>query len=252
MSFNYLILLITSVSVSACISTSPGLGDKDNESAAAYNLQLGLDYFRQGNLSMAKEKLDRSLKQNPQNAQAHAAAGLLYERLNETRKADQYYSRAVSLDPKNGDVLNTYAVFLCRRGDLAKGEQRALEAAANQLYKTPEAAWLNAGICALDAGKLAVAEQHFRQALVTNPKLGAALLQMAMLKFNANDALLARGFIERFHISSHASAESLWLGVRIEQAMGNLSGAAEYASQLQERFPNSEQARASLQPANKK
>ncbi|MGD9841803.1 MAG: type IV pilus biogenesis/stability protein PilW [Steroidobacteraceae bacterium] len=230
--------------IAACVSNDPKLGNKDNVSAAAYNLQLGLDYFRQGNLSLAKEKLDRSLKQNPDSAQAHAAAGMLYERLNESRKADQYYSRAVALEPKNGDVVNTYAVFLCRRGDLSKGEQLALQAANNQLYKTPEAAWLNAGICALDAGKTEVAEAHFRRALTANPKFSSVLMQLAILKFKTNDPLLARGFLERFHIATQATAESLWLGVRVEQAMANPAGAADYASQLKERFPRSPQARA--------
>ena len=244
-------LLVFACLLTACVSNQPALGSKDTESAAAYNLQLGIDYFRQGNLSQAKEKLDRSLMQNPKSAQAHAAAGLLYERLNEMDKADQHYSRAVDLDSGNGEVVNTYGVFLCRRGNYSKGEQLAVQAASNQLYKTPEAAWFNAGICAMDAGKTAVAEQHFRRALTANEKFSPALIQLSDLKFRSDEALQARAFLERFHLSAQATAESLWLGVRIEQALANPAVASEYARRLKSEFPNSAQTRALIQSESK-
>jgi type IV pilus assembly protein PilF len=211
MKAHVLSLLFLSLLVTACVSNSPELGVQDKESAAAYNLQLGIDYFSQGNLTQAKEKLDRSLVQNPKNAQAHAAAGLLYERLNELDKADQYYSRAVDLDSSNGNLVNMYGVFLCRRGEWARGEKLALQAANNQLYKMPEMAYYNAGICAQDAGKLPLAEQHYRRALEVNPKFSSALLQLAELKLTSNDVMSARGFLDRFHSAVQATAESLWL-----------------------------------------
>jgi type IV pilus assembly protein PilF len=237
---------------SACVSNSSQLGTRDSEAAAAYNLQLGIDYFRQGNLPEAKEKLDRSLKQNPKNAQTNMAVGMLYERLKDLRKAEQYYSRAVELDVDNGEVLNGYAVFLCRKGDHAKGEQLAIKAANNPLYKTPEAAWLNAGICALDGGKAEPAEAHFRKALALNARFAAALMQMTTLEFTANNLLPARGFLERFLQTSKDSAEALWLGVRIEQGLGNASGAADYARRLKAQFPTSVETKALLNAENKK
>lgn len=231
-------LLITTC-LSGCISSTPQLGKKDSEAAAAYNLQLGIDYFRQGNLSEAKEKLDRSLQQNPKNAQAYVASGLLYERLGEARKADQYFGKAQDLSPKDGDVLNTYAVFLCRRGDYAKGERLALDAAANALYKNPEAAYFNAGNCAVDAKRDADAETYYRKALAIRPNFAAALLQMAELEYRAGNYLPARAFLERFQQSSMPTSQSLYLLTRVEQALGNTSISADYARRLKQDFPTS-------------
>lgn len=229
--------LATPLLVTACISGEPALGDRDNEAAASYNLQLGIDYFRQGNLSEAKEKLDRSLQQNPRNAQTYVASGMLYDRLGEARKAEQYFAKGVSLDPKNGDVVNSYAVFLCRKGEYAKGEQLAVQAATNPLYKTPETAYMNAGNCAVDAGRAAEAEKHFRNALALRPNYAPALLQMAQLEFKAGNYLPARGFLERFQQTAKPTAASLWLLVQVEYALGNASISADYARRLKQDFP---------------
>lgn len=242
-----LALLVLSGLLSACVSSDPKVGNKDLESAAAYNLQLGIDYFRQGNLSLAKEKLDRSLEQNSRNAQTYVASGMLYDRLGEARKADHYFARAVGLEPKNGEVVNSYAVFLCRKGDHAKGEQMALQAAANPLYKTPEAAYMNAGNCALDAGYPARAEQHYRRALAIRPNFAVALLQMAELEFKAGNYLPARGFLERFQQVARPTAASLWLLVQIESALGNSGLSADYARRLKTDFPTSLETKALLE-----
>ncbi|MGE0113357.1 MAG: type IV pilus biogenesis/stability protein PilW [Steroidobacteraceae bacterium] len=248
----WLVLSLLSGLIAACVSSGTGLGNKDMESAAAYNLQLGIDYFRQGNLSEAKEKLDRSLEQNPRNTQAYVASGMLYDRLGEPRKADRYFAKAVSMEPENAEVINSYAVFLCRKGDYAKGEQMALQAAANPLYKTPEAAYLNAGNCALDAGRNVNAEEHFRRALSLRPNFAAALLQMAELEFNAGNYLPSRGFLERFQQVSKPTAASLWLLVRVEYALGNSGLSADYARRLKEDFPTSLETKALLELEKRK
>ena len=44
-------------------------------------MQLGIAYLHEGNLALAKEKLDKAVKQNPNNAEVHSVRALLYERL---------------------------------------------------------------------------------------------------------------------------------------------------------------------------
>lgn len=241
------VFTIVAASLTACVSSTPELGAKDSESAAAYNLQLGIDYFRQGNLSQAKDKLDRALQQNPKNAQTYVASGMLYDRLGEVRKADQYFSKAVDLDPKNAEVVNSYAVFLCRKGDHVEGERLALEAAVNPLYKTPEAAYFNAGNCALEAGKDSRAEEHFRRALALRPNFAVALLQMAELEFKAGNYLPARGFLERFQQTAKPTPASLWLLFKVENALGNAGLSADYARRLKQEFPTSIETKALLE-----
>jgi len=235
---------ITCVLLSACAGDSKTVVDQSQrEQAATYNLQLGADYFRQGKLQMAKEKLERALEQDPRNAQTNMVLGLLHQRLGENDKADNYFSRAVSLDEKNAELRNAYAVFLCSTKKYARGEKLALESASDPLYKTPEASYLNAGYCARDAGDLKRAETHFRQAVKVQPRFAPALLELAELQLKQNQPLTARAFLERATAAAPANATSLWLGVRIERALANYALAGDYARRLRSEFPTSDEAR---------
>lgn len=238
--------------LSGCVtSKSNNTFNKDNEAAASYNLQLGIDYFRQGNLNQAKDKMERALEQSPRNAQAHMFAGLLYDRLNDSSKAESHFNRALSLDGENSDIGNAYAAFLCRRGQFEKGEKLALEASRNPLYRTPEAALMNAGNCAFDAGDLVRAEQHFRSVLRAQPKFTPALYQMANLELKAGNILPARGFLERYMQATRPDAAALWLAVRIERAAGNQISASNYARQLKEQFPAADETKALIESERK-
>ncbi len=214
------------------------------QQASEINAQLGSDYFRQGNWQEAKLKLDRALEEDSHNVQAHMVAGLLYDRLGELDKAESHLERAVSLDEKNPETRNALAVFLCSHGKYQEGEKQALLAAAVPLYKTPEWALLNAGICARNSGDLAAAEKHFRRALQYQPRFAAALYEMANLELRAGQFLVARAFFERHLADGPISPAALLLGVRIETALNNKSMAADYARRLRTDYATSDETKA--------
>lgn len=236
-------LAALTIGLAGCASTSGRSGGADLTRASQINLDLAVDQLRKGNLAQAKEKLDRSLEQNPRNAAAHSIAGVLYERLNETKKADSHYQRAVSLDPKNAEYKNNYAAYLCKSGRHERGEKLALQAASDLLYRTREAAYFNAGTCALSRGDLARAEEHFRAAVTVRPRFGPALLELAEIEYQQKNYLSARGFLERYMEVGRTTPASLWLGVRIERGLGNASVEQHYANRLRTEYPHSNQAK---------
>lgn len=211
------------------------------ERAAELNLELGIDYLRKGNLQGAKDKIERALEQNPRYGKAHAVAAMLYVRLGDTNKADSHFARAVSLDSKDPDIKNNYAVYLCQQNRYERGEKIALEAATNPLYKTPEVAYLNAGNCARGAGDLKGAEENFRRALSVRPRFGEALFQMADMEYRQTEYMSARAFLERYLEVGRTSAATLWLGVRIERGLGNTTQAQHYARRLKSEYPSAAQ-----------
>jgi type IV pilus assembly protein PilF len=235
-------LFVLLIAVGGC-SSSQQLSKPQPDKASDINLDLGIDYFRKGNLALAKEKIDRSVDQNPRNAKAQAAAGLLYDRLNDTRKSFSHFDKAMSVDPNDPEILNNYAVVLCKRDQQAKGEKYFVQAAGNPLYKTPEVAYLNAGSCARSAGNLEHAEANFRKALSLKPHFAEALYQMADLEYQQKNYLSARGFIERYMDNGKLNASVLWLAMRIEQGLGNSSGASNYAQRLKIEYPNAPETR---------
>lgn len=223
---------------SACTSTNQPLSKPQPERASDINLELGIDYFRKGNLPAAKDKLDRAIEQNPRNAKAQAAAGLLYDRLNDPKKSDSHFEKAISLDPQNPEILNNYAVILCKRGKADEGEKYFVRAAGNPLYRTPEVAYLNAGSCARGAGDLKSAEAHFRKALSLKPRFTQALYEMADIEYQQKNYLSARGFLERYLEAGKTTPSTLWLALRIEQGLGNSAAASSYARRLKTEYPS--------------
>lgn len=212
----------------------------DLKKAAEVNAQLAITYMKQDNLTAAREKIDRALEQNPRTADVQMIAGFVYDRLGEDRKAQSHFDQAVKLGGKdNPDVLNNAAVFNCRKGDKKRGEELFLQAAASPLYRTPEIAYQNAGLCALADGRSKEAEGYFRQALAIKPTLPEPLLQLADIQYAAGNGLPARAFLQRYQDVAQASPASLWLGYRIERDLGDRAAADEYARRLRSEFPTS-------------
>jgi len=54
--------------------------------------------------------------------------------------------------------------------------------------------------------------------------------------------LMARAYIERYHALVSASAESLWIQIQAEKALGAQEHYLKYARQLIEDFPDSDEA----------
>ncbi len=228
----------------ACVSD----GDEDFSSspkdAAAYNAQLGIGYLQQGDVKAAREKIERALKQDPNNANVHTAAALLYDRMGDVDRADRHYSTVVRLKPQDPDALNNHAVFLCRNKRMAKGERIFLEVAASPLNRAPEVAYTNAGLCASGAGKLDDARRHFEAALSVKPTYRDAIVQLAEWHLARNQPGDARNYLMRLFDVEPASPEALWLGVRIETAAGNARSTEIYKKRLKAEFPAAEQTRA--------
>jgi type IV pilus assembly protein PilF len=235
---------IAALLMDGCGGTQSRFAKPQPDKASDINLELGVDYLRKGNLSEAKDKIERALSQNPRNAKAHSAAGMLYSRLNDVDKADSHFDRAIALGDNNAEILNTYAAFLCTHDRYDKGEKVALKAAGDQLYKTPEIAYLNAGNCARNGGRPKDAEDSYRRALKASPRFGAALFQMADLAYSQNEFMSARAFLERYQSVARVSASSLWLAVRIERGLGNTRAANDYARRLRDDYPSSPEVRA--------
>ena len=227
--------------VACATSTRQGKKDKD---AAAYNTQLGIEYMKQGDLAVAKDKLDRAVNEDPDNPNAHSARALLFERMGERDKADAEFRHALRLAPHDPQVVNSYAVYLCSSGRTEEGVKHFLEAAHNPLYRTPEAAYANAGVCLHNAKRNDEAAADFTRALQVRPDYAEAAFQLAALEFERGQLPAARAQIDSFISGHEATADLLLLGVRVARAQGDRAGAQSFARRLQRDFAGTDQARA--------
>lgn len=204
------------------------------------NIQLGAGYLQQGQMDAAKQNLDKALELAPDDPQANNVMALLLWRLRDYDAAERHFQRALASKAGgiNPDIQHNYGAYLYDRGRCDEALTWFDRAIANPQYATPELANYNAGRCALKKSDRAAAERYFRAALALNPNFAPALLVMARLSFDAGNALSARGFLERYSKLGPETAESLWLGVRVERALKNRNAEANYAVRLRGKYPD--------------
>lgn len=226
----------------ACQTTGglePSASPSTTSEAAKLNTQLGVEYMRNGKLELAFQRLKRALAADPNYSTAHNMMGLVYTRLDNPAEAEKHFRRAVSINPTDSSAQTNYGSFLCHNGRYEEGEQRFLDAVKNSLYERPERAYVNAGVCMKNAEKPDKAETYFRQALEANPRQPSALINMAQLSFEKKRHLQARAYLQRYLEVAQPAAGTLWLGVRIERALGDGQAESEYARQLEAEHPDS-------------
>jgi type IV pilus assembly protein PilF len=242
--------------LAGCASSGGGAqlsGDRQTkaEKAAEANKQLGTEYLRKGDLQLAKEKLERAEKYNPRDPEIHSVLAVLYARLNIPKEVDEHYRTAIRLAPKDPEILNNYAVYLCRNGRTDEGVKRFLEAAQNPLYRTPEVAYTNAGVCLRAAKRYDEAANSFAHALQIRPNSSEAVFQSADLAFERGDMAGARALIDKYLVTFDATPDLLYLGVRVARQQGDRVVEDKYTRRLRVEFPNSQQYRMISTPAAK-
>ena len=214
---------------------------------AEVNTQLAIAYMRDGDNELAVKKLEKAIEADPGFAAAYSTLGLLYNRVGEFDEADANFRKALRLEPSNSAFLNNYGQVLCQNGQHDKGQEMFERARQNPLYSAPEIALNNAGICAMEAGDLPAAEAYFRDALQLNPRIPQALLRMSIISYDLERFLPARAYLQRYlEVGTH-TAESLWLGIRIERELGDKDALASYSLQLEKNFPDSNETRLLLE-----
>ena len=215
-----------------------------NPEAARANVRLGVAYLQQGNLAVAKEKLERALKQEPRNVEVHTALAFLYERLDKPAKAEEEFETAMKLAPGSSDVRNNYAVFLCGHGKVEKALANFDLAAKDRLYATPWAALTNSAICLRTAKRAAEAVRPLEEAIRLRPDYASAVYELADLKIELDAAAEAGQVVDRFLSIGLVSPDVLLVGVRAAQARGDRAAAQVHVRRLRRDFPDSAQTRA--------
>jgi len=218
--------------------------EKRRDDASNYNTQLGIDYMNQGDIPLAKEKLDRALKENPDNAKVHTARAMLFDRMHLPAQAESEFQTALHLAPEDPDVSNNYAVYLCEIGKDEQGVKRFEAVANNALYRTPWVAYTNAGVCSHAAKHDDVAITNFKRALQVHPNFAEAAFQLASLQFAKGDPVAARAQIDSYLSAFDETPDLLLLGVQIAKAQNDRVGLVLYSRKLRLDFPTSPQAKA--------
>ena len=157
------------------------------------------------------------------------------ETVGEDAKAEQMYKRSLRQHTKNGNVLNNYGTFLCKRGDFEKADQMFNRAIEQPYYYLIPASYENAAFCALKSQDKDKAKYYFARAIDHDPHRPKSILQLAKLEIDSGNYTEARIRLMRFNQMYGVKKPSLQLMIQLERAAGNEALEKKYQKQL-ERF----------------
>lgn len=217
--------------------------DSESRQRASAFTDLASAYFTRAQYKVALDELRKAITADSHYGPAYNIYGLIYMELAEDKLAEENFRRAIDLDRSDSEARNNYGWFLCTRGRYDEGLEQFSTALRNPLYARPEQAMANAGLCAEKKGDLALAEANLLKSLKLQPDNPNTILKLAGLNFRQGRLAEAQRLLGRRDELAPPTAESLWLGVRLERKLGDRAQEAAYGLQLRRRFPDSNEAR---------
>lgn len=229
--------------LTACVQElAPGKRKIDPVASARDRVALANEYLRQGENEKAQVQLKRALELDSGSAEAHLMMAVLLERDGNIKGADKEYRKALSLRSDYAQAHNNYGIFLFRNGRYKQAMPQFEAAAEDMGYENRAQAFEGLGRSAFKAGDMEMAKRAFLRALKLDPDLAASTLGMGELQYASGDYAQARVSYKRYLAltsDSAQTAQSLWLGIRLERQKGDRNALASYELALKKLYPAS-------------
>lgn len=249
------LLTVGLVGLGGCASKSNNAGpsggeaeivtDSDEPEArrrARIRLELAVGYFEQGQTTIALDELKQSIAADPIYGEAYSLRGLIYMRLNDFRFAEESFRRALTISPRDSNVMHNLGWLLCQQARYPESFQYFFQALANPQYGERAKTFRALGLCQVRAGLRDDAVQSLLKSYEFDAGNPITAYNLATLLFQRGDFVRTQFYVRRLNNSELANAESLWLGIKVERRMENNDAMLQLASQLVKRFPESREA----------
>ena len=213
--------------------------EPDARKRARIRMELAVGYFEQGQTNVALDELKQVIANDPTFPDAYNLRGLIYMRLNDMKQSEESFRRAVSLNPKDSNAQHNYGWLLCQLGRYDEANRAFEGAMTNPLYADKAKTLMTQGLCQARAGRKAEAERNLARSYeldAANPVTG---YNLANLLYQRGEFPRAQFYIRRLNNTELANAETLWLGIRVEQRLNDRVAMLQLADQLKRRFPQS-------------
>ena len=215
--------------------------ETDVRRRARIRLELAANYMQMGQMAVALEEVRQALATDPSYADAYHLRGLVYMAMPDLALAESSLRRAQAMKPADPDIMHNYGWLQCQRQQYEQAHQQFERALAVPNYAARSKTLMSQGLCYQMAGRVADAEKALLRAYeidAGNPVVG---YQLASILLARGEARRAQFYIRRVNNSEYANAESLWLGVKVERALGDSVAMRQLGDQMHKRFPEAKQ-----------
>ena len=203
-------------------------------------VELARQYIGEGNWEDAKRNLKLATEIDPKNAEVHEAFALVYQSTGEFELAEQSFEAAIKLKRDFSRARNNYAAFLFSQERYKEAETQLDFVVKDTLYAARPRAYINLGLCRLKLFNPQGAEEAFVRALSMERTNYIALLEVAQLRFDAEDWASASRYYGTYkQVVRQQSSRALWLGIRLARKEGDLNAEGSYVLALSNLYPDS-------------
>ena len=209
---------------------------------ARVRLELAAGYFEQAQYTVALDEVTQALATDPSYAAAYNLRGLIYMRLNEMGLAEESFRQALRASPQDGDTLHNLGWLHCQQARYPESFAAFQRALQTPNYPSGARTWMSQGVCEARAGLKQEAERSLLRSFELDAGNPITVYNLALLLHQRGESERARFFIRRLNNSELANAESLWLGIKIENRLLNHEASRQLGEQLRRRFPQSREA----------
>lgn len=238
--------------LAGCASTGRGLPSEGQPGSAAEaevhrlaqtRLQLAAMHFEEGRADVALGEVAQALQASPRYPDAYNLKGWIHMSLQDYPAAHESFAQALVLRPGSADALYNMGWLLCQQKQFAQADRNfdAALVAPRMTGQSVAQIWLAKGVCLRDAGQGAAALKALEQAYEMEPGSPAVAYNFANALHSQGETERARFYVRRINNGQWSSAQSLWLGIKVERRLGDQVAMRQLADQLHKRFPDSKE-----------
>ncbi|NVO05188.1 MAG: type IV pilus biogenesis/stability protein PilW [Rhodoferax sp.] len=218
--------------------------EPESRKRATNRLKLAVLYFQDAKFNFALDEIKQAIQTDSNWFEPYGMRGLIYLQTGDYALAEGSFQKALAINPQSADTMHNYGFLLCKMKRPAEAQKMFNAALAEPAYGQRAKTWSALANCQLGNGQQAEAEASFMRSYELDAANPATGYMLANLMFQRGDAVRAQFYARRVNNGERASAESLWLGVKIERSLGNREAQAQLEAQLRRRFGQSTQAMA--------
>jgi type IV pilus assembly protein PilF len=173
------ILRFFSVLMVLFLVISCATAERGNKADAHY--KLGIAYLNENKVQQAFVEFHKAYDLSPHNKEILNAIGIVHLlHLDETKKAIEWFDKAVREDPSYSEAYNNLGYSYEKLGDFEKALSFYRKALSNPLYPTAEKAYINMGDAYYRLGKYDAALDSYKEAIKRAPTLSVSYWKVAL------------------------------------------------------------------------
>ena len=227
-SFGFMSFLLVVGLLGGCVTTTTGgfNVEPSDEAALEDYVQLAIAYYDADDMAGARRHINNALAIDDRNSDIYNVLALVFQREGDLDLAEENFERSIRLNRDSSRARNNYGALLYSLERYGEAMEQFDRVSQDTMYEGRAIAFENLGRSALALGLTEDSELAFQRALQLNGNLFVSAIELAMLRADREDWNGARRVFQQYMTTAQFyniphTPRALLAGIRIEGAFQN-------------------------------